>query len=42
MSRGKKEGKYCSVCGRSLSVSDSDPYTCNKCKEENKKKKNGK
>jgi len=34
MSRSKKENKYCSICGRNLTVSDSDPYICNKCKKE--------
>ena len=37
MTRSKKENKYCSICGRSLSVSDSDPYVCDKCKKDNEK-----
>ena len=39
MTRSKKENKYCSICGRTLSVSDSDPYICDRCKKENEKSK---
>lgn len=30
-------GRYCSVCGRRISVSDGDRYTCNNCKKEENK-----
>ena len=31
------EGRYCSVCGRRISLSDGDRYTCNNCKKEENK-----
>ncbi len=31
MSRSKLDNKYCSVCGRQLSVSDTHPNTCEGC-----------